>query len=591
LEAIDALADNGTIDDQYVTGIISQIDGYNSTYKSITYWISVDGTTTSQLEVYSGKGIKGADFSAQTDLTVGDIVVVKGTLKKYVSGSTTTPEFNSNSQLFDYTPKVKAPTFSPAAGAVAANAEVTISTTTEGATIYYTTDGTDPTTGSSVYSAPITIDVAKTIKAFAVKDGHPNSDIATADYTIAEPCATPTFSPAAGEVAKGTTVTISTETAGATIHYTTDGSTPTASSTTYSSAITINSAKTIKAIAVKDGMANSEVATAAYTVRDYAILPFSWAGGASSTLTGQSGVTASGLGGDYDADTHSPYLIKLDGTGDYILIKTNARPGRVTVGVKMIGGATTSTITVQGSADGSSFTNVEALTISGSSNSVLTLKTTKAFAATDRYVKLLFTKGSNVGVGPISIAEYDDVPVSVGSYEWTTFVTDFALDFTSSEVKAYVVTGHNEKTLVKSEVTTVAANTPLLLNASQGSYNIPVATSTTDYSSTNKMVAGTGAEVSAESGKTKYVLSVENEKATFLKIASDAATVPVGKAYLEFDEEINAPALDFGDATGIKSLTPVLSEGEGAVYDLQGRKVAQPTKGLYIVNGRKVVVK
>jgi hypothetical protein len=46
-----------------------------------------------------------------------------------------------------------------------------------------------------------------------------------------------------------------------------------------------------------------------------------------------------------------------------------------------------------------------------------------------------------------------------------------------------------------------------------------------------------------------------------------------------------------GETTGIKSLTPVLSEGEGAVYDLQGRKVAQPTKGLYIVNGRKVVVK
>jgi len=51
-------------------------------------------------------------------------------------------------------------------------------------------------------------------------------------------------------------------------------------------------------------------------------------------------------------------------------------------------------------------------------------------------------------------------------------------------------------------------------------------------------------------------------------------------------------AIGFDDeTTGIKNLTPALSEGEGAVYDLQGRRVAQPTKGLYIVNGKKVMVK
>ena len=105
ITVINALDDNGTLDEKYVSGKISQIDSYNSTYKSITYWISDDGTTTSQLEVYSGKGLNGADFSASTDLEVGDEVVVKGQLKKYVKNSTTTPEFSQSSQIVSRTQK------------------------------------------------------------------------------------------------------------------------------------------------------------------------------------------------------------------------------------------------------------------------------------------------------------------------------------------------------------------------------------------------------------------------------------------------------------------------------------------------------
>ena len=138
-------------------------------------------------------------------------------------------------------------------------------------------------------------------------------------------------------------------------------------------------------------------------VIDYATLPFEWEGGASADLLALNGVTAQGLGSDYGSN-NAPYLIKFDGTGDYIQVKTNEQPGKVTIGVKMIGGASTSTITIQGSADGETFTDVEELTISGAQNDVLTLETTNAFAANVRYVRMLFTKGSNVGVGPITIA-------------------------------------------------------------------------------------------------------------------------------------------------------------------------------------------
>lgn len=85
-------------------------------------------------------------------------------------------------------------------------------------------------------------------------------------YEPAPKVATPTATPAAGEVTIGTTVTLNCATTGATIHYTTDGSTPTAESSTYSDAITISAATTIKAIAVKEGMTNSNVLTAAYTI-------------------------------------------------------------------------------------------------------------------------------------------------------------------------------------------------------------------------------------------------------------------------------------------------------------------------------------
>lgn len=79
---------------------------------------------------------------------------------------------------------VEAPTFTPIAGTYNEAQDVTISTTTEGATIYYTLDGTTPTINSSVYSTAITISETTTVKAYAVKEGMTDSEVATAEYTI-----------------------------------------------------------------------------------------------------------------------------------------------------------------------------------------------------------------------------------------------------------------------------------------------------------------------------------------------------------------------------------------------------------------------
>ena len=161
---------------------------------------------------------------------------------------------------------VATPTFSIPAGEVASGTSVTITCTTAGAKIYYTTDGSTPTASSTEYTAAISVTTAVTIKAIAVKDGMNNSVVASVSYTIKEKVATPTFSVASGAVNSGTSVTITCTTAGAKIYYTTDGSTPTASSTEYTAAISVTAAVTLKAIAVKDGMNDSAVASTSYTI-------------------------------------------------------------------------------------------------------------------------------------------------------------------------------------------------------------------------------------------------------------------------------------------------------------------------------------
>ena len=97
-DAYDIIDKLTTAEGVFISGIISQVDSYNGTYNSITYWISADGTTTNQLQAYSGKGLEGANFSAVTDVAKGAQVIICGDLKKYGS----TYEFDKNNYLADY---------------------------------------------------------------------------------------------------------------------------------------------------------------------------------------------------------------------------------------------------------------------------------------------------------------------------------------------------------------------------------------------------------------------------------------------------------------------------------------------------------
>lgn len=184
---------------------------------------------------------------------------------------------------------------------------------------------------------------------------------------------------------------------------------------------------------------NDVTKTATYDItieeaQDYATLPFSWAGGSSADLRNVNGVTVNCNSSDYSS-SNTPYLVKFSSDGHYVMVKTDSQPGKVTVGVKMLGGSDATSITVQGSADGITFTDVETLNISGNKNDVLNLETTNVFAATDRYVRLYFNKGSgsNVGVGPITIAVPTTDPAIVASN------VELEADATSGEIAYSIV--------------------------------------------------------------------------------------------------------------------------------------------------------
>lgn len=131
----------------------------------------------------------------------------------------------------------------------------------DGATIYYTTDGSAPGESSALYSEPLLMTAKNTtLKAVAVKNGV-RSNVTTATISVFQTGA-PAPNPGAGTVAAGTIVTLRTDTVGATIYYTEDGTDPTADNAKliqYNGAIIIDKTKTIKAIAIKDGYADSAV--------------------------------------------------------------------------------------------------------------------------------------------------------------------------------------------------------------------------------------------------------------------------------------------------------------------------------------------
>ncbi len=164
--------------------------------------------------------------------------------------------------------QVEAPTFNPPGGSYVEEQSVTLSCATQGATIVYTLNGSEPNLNSPRYSEPILISENKTIKAKAFKTDMQDSKTASSTYTInLYVVATPIISVSGGTYNSIQTVSISCDTQGASIYYSTDGSDPDESSRLYSTPIRIYTDTILKARAFKTLWLPSRIAQAEYDIR------------------------------------------------------------------------------------------------------------------------------------------------------------------------------------------------------------------------------------------------------------------------------------------------------------------------------------
>jgi lysophospholipase L1-like esterase len=236
---------------------------------TITAQLAYDGTT---LTLNLTDTVTGDTFTQAFTLDIPGTVGATTAYAGFTGGSGGSGA-TQNIKAWTFTvgsvPVAASPTFNPLPGTYTSTQNVALNSTTSGATIYYTLDGSTPTHSSAVYSTPIVVSSSVTINALAAASGYQDSPVVSGTYQI-QPIvpvtATPVFSPASGTTFSTTlSVSITDATPGATIYYTTDGSTPTTGSTAYTTAFTISATTTVRAIAVANGYTQSAQGSATYT--------------------------------------------------------------------------------------------------------------------------------------------------------------------------------------------------------------------------------------------------------------------------------------------------------------------------------------
>ena len=184
--------------------------------------------------------------------------------------------------------------------------------------------------------------------------------------------------------------------------------------------------------------------------------------------------------------------------------------------------------------------------------------------------------------------------VSISDVEYATFgnTTEFNLAVPEG-VTAYAAVASGT-TVTLHEIGVIPASAGVIVGGEEGTYIFEMSPVASSYTGENHMVAVTeDKEIPVtEVGKTNYIVTKKDNGLGFYK-SSGSGTITKGKAYLSAPTTSGAKMLTIGfnDATGIESISELGDKNsESEVYDLQGRKVKNPTKGLYIVNGKKVII-
>ena len=180
--------------------------------------------------------------------------------------------------------------------------------------------------------------------------------------------------------------------------------------------------------------------------------------------------------------------------------------------------------------------------------------------------------------------------VTVTNVGFGTWASDNGLDFSGLGVKAYRATidGTN---ISFTKVTEVPAGEGVLLQ-NEGTFVVPVKSVSAWDDDDNAFVRGTGDAVATGTGPYNYILNNVDDVVGFYK--ANGKKVAKNRAYLQSETYAARISLNLDDdqTTGIRNLTSTISEGDGAIYNLRGQRVENPSKGgLYIMNGKKVIFK
>ena len=587
-----------------------------------TQGLKMEGTTTVSWTstaaatvtiVQSNYGPKTVKFDGEELALTDDNSITGGyvhTIADVAAGSHSVTRGSGETGLFaiivEYTGSVMTQLAEPEITVNASNGEVTIGAVEHASKITYTTDGTDPTDESTEYAAAFTVTDGTTIKAMAIGDGatYINSTIASKTaYVDGITVSDPVISQFNG------TVALSCETPGASIEYSLDNETFNA----YTRAFTLSEDATVYARATRANCTASSVVSAAVTTVSKGAANYTiWMGHGSfdnnttNSMTGKSGDDAEGIvmaitgnadkkwssgNGKINVGGIERTSIKLsNGAQNTITLPTGMKATRITF-YSFINGATSNTKSYWKEFQGENISGADVPM--GAWNDVadyLTTPDVRSFALTGEETSITFTNAGEQLCFIIALdVVVDPVSVTIPASGYATVASKYALDCANlpSGLKAYKVSEISASAATIVEVNeAVAAGTGLILEGAAGSYEIPVVATGTDISATNLLKAAVKA-TDVEADKV-YVL----KDGTF-HLVTAASTVPAGKAYLEVPAESEARALTIeigGKTTGINKVEAAVA-GDAEIYNMLGQRVAQPTKGLYIVNGKKVIIK
>ena len=200
--------------------------------------------------------------------------------------------------------------------------------------------------------------------------------------------------------------------------------------------------------------------------------------------------------------------------------------------------------------------------------------------------------------------EVTEVTITINQYGCATYCSPYALDFSEVEgLKAYAATGYNKVTQVVTltRLQTSQEGTGLFLTGAPGKYIVPVIDGSNDYSL--NLLVGTLEQTiinSTDGDKSNYKFTITaGDAAPMFYPFEDKTSFSAGKAYLQIPTAWIPPTaqramsirFDNGAFTDIEDIVSEGNDDDNFYYDLNGRKVENPSSGIYIKNGKKVFIK